>query len=237
MPMLQPDSPYYMPLPIPVFLVPVIIQCVSAMVLLVLFICSIVAVLLCLILYLCFTMVWIIFCLSTRLSCHLKDWLHNEDDGFFQLMDHIWRFFCHTMDFIFQPDWEDQILKIRNEAGEITFKQPLIIDQGILDWIIGTLGEDDTLEKFFEAIPGFFGSLMVKNLKSHLPEKFRSKFTILWGGFLARNLLSNSVSEEIKTRQLVICMNAIKEMCDNDGPSNIFCHLSSLHFNQTAPSI
>jgi len=237
MPMFRPDSPYYTPLSIPVFLVPFVLQCVIATVLLVLFICSLVVVLLCLTLYLCFVLVWIIVCPSTRLSRRLKDWLHDEDDGFFQLMDHMWRIFCHIVDFIFQPDWEDRILKIRNEAGEITFKQPSVIDQGILDWIIGALGEDDALEKFFEAIPGFFGSPMVKNLKSHLPETFRSKFTVSWGGFLARNLLSNSVSDEIKTRRLVICMNAIKEMCNDDGPSNIFCHLTSLRFDQTAPSI
>ena len=239
MPMFRPDSPYYTPLSTPASLVPLMIQCVITAVIFLLFICSVVAVFLCFILYICFTLVWIIVCPCTRLGRHLNNWLDNEDTGVSSLLDHMWRFFCHIIDFIFQLDWEDTILDMANAAGKITSKQSSVIDLGILEWIIGALGEDDALEKFFEAIPGFFGSPMVKNLKRHLPlvNKLRSKFTASWGGFLARNLLSNSVSEEIRTRRLVICMNAIKEICDDDGPSIIFCHLSSLCFDQIAPSI
>jgi hypothetical protein len=50
------------------------------------------------------------------------------------------------------------------------------IDLGILDWAVGALSEDDTLEKFLEAIPGFFDSQVVKNIKSPLPYIVRSKF-------------------------------------------------------------
>src|SRR5260221_7459355 len=76
---------------------------------------------------------------------------------------------------------------------------------------------------------------MVKN--RHLPFRFVWRFTASWGGFLARSLISNSVGEEIKIRRFVICMNAIKAICGDDGPSQFFCHLYSLRFDLIAPSI
>ncbi|KAH9987493.1 hypothetical protein BJV77DRAFT_1070467 [Russula vinacea] len=42
------------------------------------------------------------------------------------------------------------------------------VDIGILDWTISALGDDDSLEKFFEAIPGFFNSRLVDDLRGHL---------------------------------------------------------------------
>jgi hypothetical protein len=43
------------------------------------------------------------------------------------------------------------------------------IDIRIFDWTIGVLGDDDSLEKFFEAIPGFFSSNLVGHLESDFP--------------------------------------------------------------------
>ena len=55
-------------------------------------------------------------------------------------------------------------------------------------------------------------------------------------GFLGHNLLSNSVSEEVKTRRLVIGMNATKEICDSVDICRIL-DLSSLRFDQVPQSI
>jgi len=54
---------------------------------------------------------------------------------------------------------------------------------------------------------------------------------------LGRNLLSNSVSEEVKTRRLVIGMNATKEICDSVDICRILGDLSSLRFDQVPQSI
>jgi len=102
---------------------------------------------------------------------------------------------------------------------------------------MGALGEDDTLERFLEAIPGFFDSQMVKNLQRPLPDTFRQKFVHSLRGFLGRNLLSNSVSEEVKIRRLIIGMNATKEICDSDDICRILGHLSGLRFDQVPQSI
>jgi hypothetical protein len=48
------------------------------------------------------------------------------------------------------------------------------IDIRILDWTICALGDDDSLEKFFEAISGLFKSKLVKHLERDFPESKRS---------------------------------------------------------------
>jgi hypothetical protein len=54
---------------------------------------------------------------------------------------------------------------------------------------------------------------------------------------MTRNLLSNSISEEIKIRRLVVSMNAIKEICRYADIRRIFLRLSNLRFDQITPSI
>ena len=125
----------------------------------------------------------------------------------------------------------------RKAAEKFAFNRSSEIDQSILGWSLGALGEDDTLEDFFAAIPGFFHSYVVKPLKGNLPHKFLSQFASSWGGLVARNLLSNSVADDVKARRLATCMNAIKEIYDDDGLSKFLPNLSSLRFDQVAPSI
>ena len=51
---------------------------------------------------------------------------------------------------------------VERAAEEMTEEQSSKIDVHILGWTIRALGDDDLLEKFFEAIPGFFNSRLVK---------------------------------------------------------------------------
>jgi len=135
---------------------------------------------------------------------------------------------CHTQ----RPfrDWSKKyggwmsggVMTAAEEAAEEKSSE---IDVGILDWTAGVLGEDEKLEEFFEAIPGFLNSQIVKNLEKPHRDKVRSKIIDLLEGFLVRNLSSNSVSEEIKIRRVVICMNATKEIGE---PSDIYRILSLL---------
>ena len=137
----------------------------------------------------------------------------------------------------FNSSWNWARGHSQDSAEERISKMPPAIDLGILKWTISTLGDDDSLENFFEHIPGFFHSRAVRDLERPLPDAFLSRFSDAWGGFLARNLLSNSVDDTVKTHRLDICMKAIKEICDDDGPSEIFWRLSSLRFDQVPPSI
>ena len=121
---------------------------------------------------------------------------------------------------------------VSKAAEETALKQSSGIDLGILEWTIGALGDDETLQKFFVAIPSFFSSQSVKDLKRPLPDTVRSKFVDSFGGFLCRNFSSNSVSEEDKIRRFYICMNAAKAICDSRDIENILGSLFHLGLDQ-----
>ena len=83
------------------------------------------------------------------------------------------------------------------------------IDVSILDWTITTLGDDDSLKSFFEAIPGFFDSKVVKHLEGDFPKKLRNKCKNALNRFMDRTLSSNSVNDSEKLRRLEIFMDAM----------------------------
>jgi hypothetical protein len=69
----------------------------------------------------------------------------------------------------------------------------------------------------------------------HWAEK--SRFVDSLCGFLGRNLLSKSVSEEVKIRRLKICMTASKEACSSLDINSMLRRLSCLRFDQAPQSI
>ena len=109
------------------------------------------------------------------------------------------------------------------------------IDLGILDWSVGALGEAEELENVIEAIPGFLNSQKVKDLKKDLPN--RSRFIKSLGQFLGRTLLSNSLSEQVKTQRVEICMNTANKICDSYDIRRILRHLSCLDFDGVPQTI
>ena len=123
---------------------------------------------------------------------------------------------------------------VEKVAEETVSEQSSKIDVRILGWTINALGNDDSLEKFFEAIPGLFNSKLVKNLERDFPEKL---LTVFWGaldGFMGRTLSSNLASESVKSRRVIICRDIMSMIpC-----SNIYMHdyLRS-HFYQAPVSI
>ena len=97
---------------------------------------------------------------------------------------------------------------VEEAAEETAWKRSSVIDLQILNWTLGTLGDDDLLEKFFEVIPGFFNSSLVKGLERDF-SKLRSTFRWQLRRFLLRTLTSNSISDSVKSRRLIICVNAV----------------------------
>ena len=98
------------------------------------------------------------------------------------------------------------ILKVKRKAEEMAEKQSSEIDGRILGWTICALGDDDSLETFLEAMPGFFDSEKVKDLREHLPcDLLRNALA----GFLGRTLSSKSVTDSVKFRRLNIFMSTI----------------------------
>ena len=94
---------------------------------------------------------------------------------------------------------------VEKKAEESAEELSSEIDVRILGWTISALGDDDSLEKFFEAIPGFFNSKLVKDLERNLSVSLLKTFCGALDGFMRRTLSSNSVAETVKSRRNIIC--------------------------------
>ena len=94
---------------------------------------------------------------------------------------------------------------VETAAEEEAWKRSSKMDARVLEWTIGALGEDDALEKFFEAIPGFFSSTEVED--PQLSSDAKTKFSQSLDEFLDRSL-SISLSESDKIRRLALCLDA-----------------------------
>lgn len=101
--------------------------------------------------------------------------------------------------------YRGQMSSVTKAAEEMTsLEQSSEIDVRILDWTISALGDDDSQERFFEAIPGFFNSKLVK-FQSVFPEKLLEDFWVALDGFMGRTLSSKLVTESDKSRRVIIC--------------------------------
>ena len=97
---------------------------------------------------------------------------------------------------------------VEKAAEETVSERSSDIDADILRWTIGDLADDDRMEKFFEAIPDFFNSNLVKQLKGKLPNSLLKRFWKALDRFFDRTLSSNLVIDTVKFR-LEIGMNAM----------------------------
>ena len=84
------------------------------------------------------------------------------------------------------------------------------IDLRILDWILHALRGDDSLERFFQSIPGFFGSDLVQNLRKYFSFDLSITFMETFIGFLNRTLSPNSAFRKNKARRLKIYEDVMK---------------------------
>jgi hypothetical protein len=94
---------------------------------------------------------------------------------------------------------------LEKKAEETTEEQSSEIDIRILGWTISALGDDNSLEKFFEAIPGFFNSKLVKHLERDFPGILLETFWDTLNRFIGRTSSSNSVTKSVKSRRDIIC--------------------------------
>ena len=82
----------------------------------------------------------------------------------------------------------------------------------ILGWTISALGDDHSLEKLIEAVPGFVNSKLVKDIQKHLPWNLSTRFYYAFRGFLGLTLSSNSVIDKVKLHRLDISLTAINSI-------------------------
>jgi Family of unknown function (DUF6535) len=118
----------------------------------------------------------------------------------------------------------------KKKAEEMVLKQSSEINVRILLWTISTLCDDNSLESFFETIPGLFYSKLVKGLERDFSWTDLKTFWAALDGFMGRTLIPDMV----KSRRVIICRDIMSMIpC-----SNIYMHdnLRS-HFDQAPVSI
>ena len=121
-------------------------------------------------------------------------------------------------------------------AEEAVLERLSKIDVSILDWIITTLGDDDSLKNFFEAIPGFFKSDLVMHLGGKFPKELHNKYKDALNGFLHRTWTSNSINDSEKLRRLDISVKAMFWMHDSDV-SSILHNISYTHWDEVPKAL
>jgi hypothetical protein len=94
---------------------------------------------------------------------------------------------------------------VEKAAVDTAAEQSSKIDRHVLDWTTEALGEDEALERFFEAIPGFGDS---KEVRVRVPTLLQMKIRQVMDGFLDRTLRSEFISESVKLARLTNCLNA-----------------------------
>jgi hypothetical protein len=101
-------------------------------------------------------------------------------------------------------------------AEETTSKRSAEINGQIVEWTVDTLSEDDALEKFLEAIPGFYRSSFIE-----YPPEVQEKIQVAVGKFLNRTLSSASISRRVVERRLATCFNAADVVVGRSGFADI----------------
>jgi hypothetical protein len=251
MPMFRPDSPYYTPLSTPAaFILVFILTMLIAVVKFVIVTCIWVPMAL---------SVWIVIRSRIRTSRRHKvvygmniEVPPNNVRGTRSLLLHhhkeTWNRFMRFpgyMLYIADPIWRSIFYRaegmwtIGKVAEEITVKRSWEIDVGILKWAIGALGEDDALEKFFEAVPGFLNSKLVNiyGTRMTIHRTLSIKLRDALNKFLRRTISSNTVIEAVKNRRLDIYLNAINEVFEHYQLLDTFHDLLRGEFGQLPQSI
>jgi Family of unknown function (DUF6535)/Ubiquitin carboxyl-terminal hydrolase len=145
-----------------------------------------------------------------------------------------WRRYCDLRNRY--QDWMSG--GVEKTAEETASDQSSDIDIGILSWTVSALGDDDSLEKFIEAIPGFFNSKLVNNLQGNIPYAILSKLRDALAGFWIRTVLSNSVIDSVKLHRLDISLRAIHSIRAPDafipipGASSILKGILNRHLDK-----
>jgi hypothetical protein len=131
--------------------------------------------------------------------------------------------------------------RLEKKAEEIVLEKSPKLDAKILESLLDTLGRDSEREMFFEAIPGFYDSqeVHVNDVKKNLSEcrTFFDNFRRTVHQFLDQTLSSSSVSELVRCRRLLACLNAthrvLGDVEDTSITNQIIC---SRNWTEMPPS-
>ena len=111
---------------------------------------------------------------------------------------------------------------VEGEAEKAALDGSSEIDGHIVEWTIDASIEDDDLDKFTEAIPGFYKSDVVNDLQKG-PVKWKILRTMR--EFLDRTFSSTSVPTSDKIRRLTTCLNAAGVVDTSNGVNDLLARL------------
>ena len=107
---------------------------------------------------------------------------------------------------------------VRVGLDQLASKRSWKYDLQIVKWLIRAFRSEEALEKFFDAIPGFFNSNMV-NLREKDFKHFLAKYWNVLNRFLCQSLSSSLVAESDKYLRLNICLKAMNAIYRSHNPS------------------
>ena len=102
-----------------------------------------------------------------------------------------------------------------------------MINDHVLESLLGALSEDRAWETFFEAVSGFCGSALVNVREELFPDELRIKFGQALNGFLDHTFSSSSVTKSARSDRLIICLNAAHAALGFDSVSQILLDVRS----------
>ena len=140
---------------------------------------------------------------------------------------------------ILKADYHKRFIEgsMRKRAEKTASQRSSEIDARVLTSTLDAVGEDDSPEEFFKALPGFFNSEQVDDLEEHLLDEFRTKFRPKLNSFLDRIFLSTSVSEHVRSDQFITCLNATHAVLGPDGVSQILYNILSGRWGEVLRSV
>ncbi|KAI9507632.1 hypothetical protein F5148DRAFT_1149632 [Russula earlei] len=97
---------------------------------------------------------------------------------------------------------------VEKAAEDTAFNRSSEVDGRVIQWTIASIDDDDAMERFFAAIPGFCRS---REVRARPPSLIQIKMRQTMDEFLDYTLTSESISETIKISRLAICLNAANE--------------------------
>jgi Family of unknown function (DUF6535) len=106
-------------------------------------------------------------------------------------------------------DYRERLLDgIVKTAQKTTSRLSSEIDHRVLEWTFDAADEDHELEQFFEGIPSFCRSNVVNEPKQVFSKLNGWRLAMALADFLDRTWSSSLLSETVKERRLMVCMQA-----------------------------
>jgi hypothetical protein len=196
---------------------------------------------------------WVLLCVVTYAYITFLP-IHQPDSPHFAPISSLaWQFYAEILYPIFEylfpfkrgicirPPATRLLQRVEEKAEEVVLNKSPELDAVILDSLLSTLGEDGAREKFFDAIPGFYESKVVNveavNNNLRRSPTFFTNFRRTVDQFLDQTLSSDSVSESVRSRRLLSCLNATQSVLGELAGASITDKIiRSGNWNEMPPS-